>query len=44
MMTVKKEKKRDYDSEILDAKFEIAVLNWAKAEEIKEIKKKKCVT
>ena len=45
-MMMKKEEKHDYDLEILDARFEIAKLNWEKAGETKKIRKKtkgKCI-
>lgn len=44
---VKKKKKHDYDLEMLEAKFEIAQLNWERAKETKEIidkTKKECIT
>ena len=37
---IKKGKKRDYELDMLEAKFEIAKLKWAEAGEPKEIKKK----
>jgi hypothetical protein len=44
---IKKGKKKDYELDILEAKFEIAKLKWAEAGELKEIKKnveKECTT
>ena len=37
---IKKGKKRDYELNVLDAKFEIARLKWAEPEETKDVKKK----
>ena len=36
---IKKGKKKDYELDILEAKFEIAKFKWAEAGELKKIKK-----